>query len=140
MGEPAPADGHMLVPCLHRGGAAEQEDFAGRAPVIEIARPVVLHFVIVECRHERRGGVGGLQIGIGLVERVTLPIIVETVELVAVVVAHEGRFGGGRRAGGLSLVDIVAVVIEIGRASWWGRVCTYVEISVVGVTLKKKKK
>src|SRR5690606_20027243 len=46
------------------------------------------------------------------VERVTLPIIIETVELVAVVVAHEGRFGRRRRARGFPLIDIVAVMID----------------------------
>src|SRR3546814_11863253 len=30
-------------------------------------------------------------------------------------------------------------IAEIGRASWRERVCTYVEISVVAVTLKQKK-
>src|SRR3546814_17522268 len=60
------------------------------------------------------------QIGIDLVERVAPPVIVEAVDLVAVMVADDGRLGGRRRAGGLSLVDIVAVMIdgiEIGFAA-----------------------
>src|SRR3546814_15075833 len=62
----------------------------------------------------------GPQIGIDLVERVAPPVIVEAVDLVAVMVADDGRLGGRRRAGGLSLVDIVAVMIdgiEIGFAA-----------------------
>src|SRR3546814_441407 len=103
IGELAHPHGAMFVPCLHRRGPAQQEDLGRRAARIQIARPVVLDLVIVERRHERRGGMRGPQIGIDLVERVAPPVIVEAVDLVAVMVADDGRLGGRRRAGGLSL-------------------------------------
>src|SRR3546814_16496535 len=41
----------------------------------------------------------------------------------------------------LNLIDTPGHVdFSIGRASWWERVCQYVEISVVPVELKKKNK
>src|SRR3546814_3097017 len=81
----------MFVPCLHRRGPAQQEDLGRRAARIQIARPVVLDLVIVERRHERRGGMRGPQIGIDLVERVAPPVIVEAVDLVAVMVADRSE-------------------------------------------------
>src|SRR3546814_14944313 len=41
---------------------------------------------------------------------------------------------------GVALSDGSRDIMQLGRASWRGRVCQYVEISVVAGTLKKKTK
>ncbi len=64
-------DGHVLEPRLERRGHASGVEVQHRAV------PVVRHLVVVPHGQQRVGGVAGLQVGVGPVEAVALPVALD---------------------------------------------------------------
>jgi hypothetical protein len=52
VGHGGPAQGHVFVIGLERGGAAEQEDLGRGAVLVPLVGPVIVHLVIVEAEPE----------------------------------------------------------------------------------------
>ncbi len=103
---------HVLVIGLGGGLAAQVEDLGIGAVLVEVADPVVVGLVVVPDHEPRRGGVGGLQIGVHLVLGVAAAVVVEAVDLAAEVLADvlTRAVGAVRHPVAAPLVDVVAVV------------------------------
>ena len=108
------AQRHVLVVRLERGGAALPEvlggvvELAGVAVLRDLVRPVVVHLVVVPHHQPRRDRVRGLQVGVGLVLRVPLPVAGQAGGLGAFVVARVAA--ADHVAALLVLVEVVAQV------------------------------
>ncbi len=100
---------HVLVVSTVGGGAAREKALARHAVLGLVVGVVVVDFVVVPGHDPRAGAVRGLQIGIGLVQRIARAIVIERVRLPARVLAHMVAPPG-------RLVDVIAEKDdEIGR-------------------------
>ena len=70
------------------GAAPEQEDLRGGSLFVPVTRIVVVDFVIVERHDERRGCVSGPQVRICPVLRVTIPVVDERMDFIAMMLTH----------------------------------------------------
>ena len=122
-GKLGPPHRQVLVPGLHRRIFAQGENLCRRAVLIPLPAPVIVDLVIVEGHDEGRRRVGGLQVLVALVLGVSPPVVVETVDLPAEMIAPRGdvavsaehRVGLGPTSP--RLIDVVAVVedgVQIG--------------------------
>ena len=101
-----PAQRHVLVVRLQRGGAPIQK--RGLRFGRHLVGPVVRELMVVEHRQPRRRCVRGLQIGVGLVLRIALPIAGQRHRLGPDVVAD---VAAGHR--GLTGRVLVLVITEV---------------------------
>ena len=99
----------MLVERLVRGSASGAELRRRGPPLRRQPRVVVRHLVVVPHHDEREGGVGRLQVGVELVERVSQPVRVKVDRLGVERRGHVNAFGSVRPADEV-LVRVVAEV------------------------------
>ena len=105
---------HVLVVRLERGGAALPEPLGGVVQLggvrvlRDLVRPVVVHLVVIPDHQPRCDRVRGLQVGVGLVLRVPLPVAGQAGGLGALVVARVAA--ADHVAALLVLVHVVAQV------------------------------
>jgi hypothetical protein len=78
----------VLPVSLEGDGAAAQEGVARLAVLGDLVGPVVVHLVVVPGDEPGEGGVGGLEVGIGLVLRVAVAVVLERDDLRTGVRAH----------------------------------------------------
>ena len=79
---------HVLVPGLKGRGTPQQEQLGPRILLGGVAGPVIVDFVVIEAHDEGCGGVRALQIGIELVDGVTIAIVVKRIGLVGIAWHH----------------------------------------------------
>src|SRR3546814_14910954 len=67
-----------------------------------------------------------------------LPVLFKNLDAARIVLAARRQIAPVNAAGGNVVRVLVERTEEIGSASWWERGCQYVEVMVVGGSLKKK--
>ena len=87
-GERGSTQRHVLVVGLERCGSSVHESWHRGGVVRSVGGPVVVDLVIVEDHQPRRHGVGSLQVRVGAVLGVPLPVVGQRDGLRAAVVAH----------------------------------------------------
>lgn len=69
----------MFVIGLHGGLPAQAEYLGRRAVLIGVACPVIVHLMVIGGDDPRHGGVGGLQVGVGLVLGVAATVFIKRI-------------------------------------------------------------
>jgi hypothetical protein len=137
-GKLAAADWHVFVVRLIGRRAAKQEDFRRRVVFLGGAGVIVVDLVIVP-RHDKGGRrVRGNQVAIRLVQRVSVPVIDDREDFLAVVLPNER---GVAPAVGTILVDVVAGVEDeietlVGDSAKGGEVSGLVVIAAANSETK----